>query len=156
MSERKEKVANYLKELTAEFLGRENNRTSLITVTSATCSPDLKRATIFITVFPIEKEKTALEFAKRKRGELREFLKKVMTTKNIPFIDIAIDLGEKHRQKIDELLRENNKALNLRPGAELNRRIFLLQRNALPLGYQAIYIFIYTKRFVYYNLCTEE
>ncbi len=106
MSERKEKVANYLKELTAEFLGRENNRTSLITVTSATCSPDLKRATIFITVFPIEKEKTALEFAKRKRGELREFLKKVMTTKNIPFIDIAIDLGEKHRQKIDELLRE--------------------------------------------------
>ena len=26
----------------------------------------------------------------------------------------------------------------LRPGAELNRRIFLLQRNALPLGYQAL------------------
>lgn len=105
MSERNEKVANYIKELTAEFLGRENNRTSLITVTSATCSPDLKRATIFITVLPDKKEKVALEFAKRKRGELREFLKKNMTTKNIPFIDIEIDLGEKHRQKIDELLR---------------------------------------------------
>lgn len=103
--ERKEKVANYLKELTAEFLGRENNKTSLITVTSADCSPDLKRATIFITVLPNSKEKAALEFAKRKRPELREFLKKNMTTKNIPFIDIAIDLGEKHRQKIDELLR---------------------------------------------------
>jgi len=107
MGERKEKVANFLKELTAEFLGRENNKTSLITVTSATCSPDLKRATIFITVFPEEKEKVALEFAKRKRGELREFFKKTMTTKNIPFIDIEIDLGEKHRQKIDELLRES-------------------------------------------------
>lgn len=106
MSERKEKVANYLKELTAEFLGRENNRTSLITVTSASCSPDMKRATIFITVLPTEKEKTALEFAKRKRPELREFFKKKLTTKNIPFIDIALDLGEKHRQKIDELLRE--------------------------------------------------
>jgi len=106
MSQRNEKVANFLKESTAEFLGRETNKTSLITVTSATCSPDLKRATIFITVFPTEKEKTALEFAKRKRGELREFLKKTMTTKNIPFIDIEIDLGEKHRQKIDELLRE--------------------------------------------------
>ena len=104
--ERNEKVANYLKELTAEFLGRENNKTSLITVTSATCSPDLKRATIFITVLPIEKEKTALEFAKRKRPELREFFKKNMSTKNIPFVDIAIDLGEKHRQRIDELLRE--------------------------------------------------
>ncbi len=105
MPERKEKVANYIKELTAEFLGRENNKTSLITVTSANCSPDLKRATIFITVLPTSKEHVALEFAKRKRPELREFLKKNMTTKNIPFIDIAIDLGEKHRQKIDELLR---------------------------------------------------
>ena len=105
-TKRADKVANYIKELTAEFLGRENNRTSLITVTSAVCSPDLKRETIFITVFPPEKEKNALEFAKRKRGELREFFKKTMTIKNIPFIDIAIDLGEKHRQKIDELLRE--------------------------------------------------
>src|SRR3989344_7569145 len=106
MSERNEKVANHIKELTAEFLGRASNRTSLVTVTSASCSPDLKRATVFITVMPVSKEKAALEFAKRKRPELREFLKKTMTTKNIPFIDIAIDLGEKHRQKIDELLRE--------------------------------------------------
>jgi len=104
--QRNEKVANFIKEMTAEFLGRVNDRTSLITVTGATCSPDLKRATVFITVLPEEKEKLALEFAKRKRGELREFLMKTMTTKNVPFIDIAIDLGEKHRQKIDELLRE--------------------------------------------------
>ncbi len=103
---RKEKVANYIKELAAEFLAKENNRTSLITVTSADCSPDLKRATIYITVLPSDKERVALEFAKRKRAEFREFLKKHMTTKNIPFIDIAIDLGEKHRQRIDELLRE--------------------------------------------------
>lgn len=102
---RKEKVANYIKELSAEFLGRENNKTSLITVTSANCSPDLKKATIYITVLPNSKEKTALEFAKRKRPELREFLKKNMNTKIVPFIDIAIDLGEKNRQKIDELLR---------------------------------------------------
>ena len=103
---RNEKVAKYIKEIAAEFLGRVNDKTSLITVTSATCSPDLKRATVFITVFPAEKEKLALEFVKRKRGKLRELLKKNMTTKNIPFIDIALDLGEKHRQKIDELLKE--------------------------------------------------
>ncbi|OGI60988.1 hypothetical protein A2641_01705 [Candidatus Nomurabacteria bacterium RIFCSPHIGHO2_01_FULL_37_25] len=106
MTQRNEKMASYIKENAAIFLGRENNRTSLITVTSATCSPDLKRATIFITVLPEGKEKNALEFAKRKKPELREFFKKNMTTKNIPFVDFAIDLGEKHRQKIDELLRE--------------------------------------------------
>ena len=105
MTQRNEKVANLIKELSAQFLERENNRTSLVTVMSASVSPDLKRATIFVTVFPTAKEHDALEFAKRKRPELREFLKKNMPIKIIPFIDIAIDQGEKNRQKIDELLR---------------------------------------------------
>ena len=105
MPQRNEKVANLIKELAAEFLGRENNRTSLITVTSASTSPDLKRATIFITVLPDDKEELALEFVKRKRSELREMLKKTLGIKVTPFVDFAIDKGEKNRQKIDELLR---------------------------------------------------
>lgn len=107
MPERNLKVSNNIKELAAEFLGRENNRTSLITVTSASTSPDMKKATIFITVLPDSKEKVALEFVKRKRGDLRDYLKKNMPVKVIPFIDIMIDRGEKNRQKIDELLRSN-------------------------------------------------
>ncbi len=103
--ERNEKVAQLIKKLSAQFLGRENNRTSLVTVTSCTASPDLKKATIFITVLPDNKEHDALDFAKRKRGELREFLKKNLEMKTVPFVDIQIDLGEKNRQKIDELLR---------------------------------------------------
>ncbi|MEK7572287.1 MAG: ribosome-binding factor A [Patescibacteria group bacterium] len=103
--QRNERVANFIKELSASFLGRENNRTSLITVTSCTISPDIKRATIFITVLPESKETSALEFTKRKRTELRDYLKKNMKTKIIPFIDFEIDRGEKNRQKIDELLR---------------------------------------------------
>jgi len=106
MTQRNEKVTNLVKELSAQFLGRENNKTSLITVTSWSTSPDLKRATIFITVLPNSKEHDALDFAKRKRGKLREFLKDNIKIKIIPFIDIEIDKGEKNRQKIDELLRE--------------------------------------------------
>ncbi len=105
MTRRNEKIADLVKELGAQFIERENNRTSLITVTSCNTSPDLKKATLFITVLPENKEHDALEFAKRKRGELREFLKKNMQTKNVPFVDIMIDLGEKNRQRIDELLR---------------------------------------------------
>ena len=105
MTNRNEKVANLIKELSAQFLSRESNRTSLITVIHATVSPDLKRATVFITVLPETKEVGALQFSKRKVGELREFLKKNMTTKTIPFLEIVIDKGEKNRQKIDELLR---------------------------------------------------
>ncbi len=103
--ERNEKVANQIKELAAQFLSHENNRTSLITITMATVSPDLKRATIFITVLPNSKEKAALDFVKRNLKNIREFLKKNMPIKIIPFLGVEIDLGEKNRQKIDELLR---------------------------------------------------
>jgi ribosome-binding factor A len=105
MTQRNEKLANLIKELSAQFLNRENNGTSLITVTACTTYPDLKRATVFITVLPDSKEHDALDFSKRKRPELREFLKKNLKTKIIPFVDIQIDMGEKNRQKIDELLR---------------------------------------------------
>ena len=104
-AERNIRVANLIKELAAKFLARENNKTSLITVIHADTSPDLKRATIFITVLPDNKEQEVLEFVKRKRGEFREVLKKTLTIKTIPFLDFAIDKGEKNRQKIDELLR---------------------------------------------------
>ncbi len=106
MEQRNEKVANFIKELGAKFLEREGNRTSLITVTNCTVSPDLKQATLFISVLPVSKENAALGFAKRNRGELRNYIKKNMNTKVIPFIEIEIDQGEKNRQKIDELLRD--------------------------------------------------
>lgn len=105
MNQRNEKIANNIKELSAQFLGRENNKTSLITVTSVSCSPDLKNATILITVLPTSKEESALYFVKRQLGDLREFLKKTMAIKTIPFLEAKIDQGEKNRQKIDELLR---------------------------------------------------
>jgi len=104
--ERKEKVTKLIKELSASFLERENNHSSLLTVTDCNVSPDLKKATIFISVLPDDKENAALGFVKRKRGELRDFLKKNMTIKIIPFLDVEIDKGEKNRQRIDELLRE--------------------------------------------------
>lgn len=105
--ERSEKVAELLRELSAQFLNREGNGTSLITVTRTSVSPDLKRATIFMTVLPEDKEQSALMFAKRQLGDLRDYLKKNMNTKNIPYLEVELDLGEKNRQKIDELLRGN-------------------------------------------------
>ncbi len=105
MSNRNEKVANSIKELAAQFLERESNKTSLLTITQVEVSPDLKRATIFISVLPDSMENTALNFVKRNLGDLRNFLKEKITIKNIPYLETKIDLGEKNRQKIDELLR---------------------------------------------------
>lgn len=83
-----------------------SNGTSLLTVTNVELTPDGKRATIFFTVFPAEYEKTALEFAKRKRSEFKEFLKDNSKLGRIPLLDFEIDTGEKNRQKIDNLLNQ--------------------------------------------------
>jgi len=102
----KERLTEQLKNLAAEFLRYHGNLTSLITVTNVMLSKDEKSATIFFTVFPDSYEKTALEFAKRKRSEFKQYIRDKSVIGRIPFIDFAIDVGEKNRQRIDELTTE--------------------------------------------------
>jgi ribosome-binding factor A len=106
MSNRDEKIKEILRDLGARFLSEQGNKSSLITVTSVGMSKDGKYATIFFTVFPENFEKTALEFAKRKRSEFKRFVMDNSKLGRIPMMDFEIDLGEKNRQKIDTLLNE--------------------------------------------------
>lgn len=106
---RQEKVSGVLKALAAEFFERESNHTSLITVTNCTISGDLKQATVYFTVLPEDKEEAALNFAKRQRKELRDYVKSKMKMRVLPFLEVEIDLGEKHRQKIDRISDETRK-----------------------------------------------
>jgi ribosome-binding factor A len=103
--ERDEKLKELIREVAAEFLQRESNYTSLITVTSVSVSDRGSRATIFFTVLPEEKEKGALGLLKRKRAEFREYFAGKARMRALPFFDFAIDKGEKNRQQIDEISR---------------------------------------------------
>jgi ribosome-binding factor A len=76
----------------------------MITVTSADVSKDLKKANIYITVLPQDKELAALDFAKRMRTDMRSDIKKRLPIKSIPFVEIEIDEGEKTRQRIESVL----------------------------------------------------
>ncbi len=106
MSQRSDQVSKHIQEVAAEFLSRESNRVSLITVTNVSISKDFKRATVYFTVYPETHETQALHFARRKRSEFKEYLKKRMHSKRIPFVEFEIDTGEKHRQHIDDISRE--------------------------------------------------
>ncbi len=106
MSTRDDRIKEILRDLGARFLLLNGNGSSLITVTNVELTSNGKNATIFFTVFPIEFEKTALEFAKRKRSEFKEFVKDNSKLGRIPQLDFEIDSGEKNRQKIDNLLAQ--------------------------------------------------
>jgi len=103
---RSDRKTEIIRDLAARFLHEEGNGSSLITVTSVQMSRDEKYATILFTAFPDTQEKTALEFAKRKRSEFKAFVRQNSTLGRVPFFDFALDLGEKNRQKIDGLLNE--------------------------------------------------
>lgn len=92
-----------LRHAAAEFLERESNRRSLITVTSTALSAKGERATIFVTVLPEEEERAALAFVGRRAGALRDFISKRVSLQRLPHISFAIDRGEKNRQKLDAL-----------------------------------------------------
>ena len=102
-------MATFLKESAAKFLQAESNRVSMITVTGSEISDDLKNVKIFFTVFPASEEKHALEFAKRKEHDFREELKRELRGAFLPHVHFELDLGEKHRQHMDELFESERR-----------------------------------------------
>ena len=105
-SRRQTQIGEAIAPLAGEFFARESNRQSLITVTRADVSPDIKNVTVYFSVLPEKFEDAALNFAKRVRSDFREYLKEYSVLRYLPTVDFALDLGEKNRQRIDELTRK--------------------------------------------------
>ncbi|RJQ34695.1 ribosome-binding factor A [Candidatus Parcubacteria bacterium] len=104
-SKRQIQVAEIIAHLAADYFARESNRESLITVTRADISPDLKNVIIFLSVLPESAEEQVLHFAKRSRTDFRDYVKSKSRLKFLPNFDFEIDYGEKNRQLIDDLTR---------------------------------------------------
>ncbi|MBM3261701.1 ribosome-binding factor A [Candidatus Kaiserbacteria bacterium] len=98
-------IAQEIGHAASEFIARESNRGSLITVTRTELSSDQKHATIFLSVLPRDHEDEALLFVKRRTTDFREYLRQHTRFGHIPHIEVVLDEGEKNRQRIDDLTR---------------------------------------------------
>ena len=107
---RNEKIASMVQKLAAEFIEKNSNGKSMITVTVVDLSPDMKEARVLFTVLPSSAEAAAEDFLKRQRSDFRDYVKKVWNMRTIPFFDFELDKGERHRQRIDELLSQAREA----------------------------------------------
>ena len=101
------KVAEAIAHSAGEFIVRNANKNSLITVTHADVSPDLLNVTVFVSVMPESAERPAIAYLKRERSEFRNYLKEHMRMKSIPTVEFELDIGEKNRQLVDDLMRKN-------------------------------------------------
>jgi len=98
-----EKSASLITKFAAEYFCIESSRNSLMTITKTDILDRSKRAIVFFTALPREKEAEALEFANRRRQDFRRFVMSKKSFGFTPKIDFCIDEGEHNRQRIDEL-----------------------------------------------------
>lgn len=104
-----EKFASLLGKFAAEYFLIEANKDSLMTVTRVEILDRGKRAIIYFTALPQEKESAALEFATRRMRDFRKFVMGKKSFGFVPRVEFAIDFGEHNRQRIDELLNQEGK-----------------------------------------------
>lgn len=106
MSFKEEKIKETVKTLAAEFFSRESNRTSLITITNVELKSKNSIAVIMFTVLPQNQEKAALDFMHRQLTDFREYVTNHSRMMRVPFFEVAVDEGEKNRQRIEDISQQ--------------------------------------------------
>ena len=105
MNQKDLKMKELIRELAAEYFSRQSNRTSLITITDVILKSRNSVSIILFTVLPEDQEPAALDFMHRQLTGFREFVGERARMMRIPYFDVAVDKGEKNRQKLDEVTK---------------------------------------------------
>ncbi len=81
---RKEKIISLLEKIASSFIKSKIEAGVIVSVTMIELSKDLKRAKIFISVFPKNKEKEIFDLFQGKEKELRNYAKPRLKMKFLP------------------------------------------------------------------------
>ena len=105
---RSERVAEEFREILAEEIPRlKDPRVGFVTVTRVEVSPDLRRATVFYTVFgqdrDLRRTRAGLQSA---RMHLRTVLGHQVRLKFTPELEFQEDVGLAQAERVTDLLRE--------------------------------------------------
>ena len=85
-----ERLISAIHTAAAEFINRESNRTSLVTVTKVVMS-DEKHAQIFVSVYPQKDARAVVDFLERQHKEFLAFVKKTVKLHFIPNMSFLLD-----------------------------------------------------------------
>lgn len=104
-----EKINQLLKEVVSDILFRnvDISRENLITISRVETSKDLKNSTIYLTVFPENKEIDVIGQIGRQIYEIQKTLNRTLRTKPVPRVRFEIDKLAKAEQKVYEALEES-------------------------------------------------
>ena len=98
-----ERLKELIHELAAEYFSRVSNRRSLITVTNVEIMSRRGVAKILVSVMPESEEEKAVSFLHRPLGDFRAYVMSRARLMRVPYFEVAIDTGEKNRQRLDDI-----------------------------------------------------
>ncbi len=86
-----ERFASALGAAAAEFINRESNRSSLITVTRVEVVSESKKAHIYVSVYPPHELRAVIDFLSRQRQEFLRFMRTKTALHMLPYVDFLPD-----------------------------------------------------------------
>ncbi len=108
MSHRIIQINQLIQEVLGEIIQKEYQIPSdaLLTILAVETSSDLLYSKIIISVFPIDVEKSVLEYLNKNIFDIQQNLNKKLTMRPIPKIRFELDRTEFEAEKIEKLLEE--------------------------------------------------
>lgn len=106
--QRRDRVGEQLREVLGEALERRDDATlERVTITAVDCSPDLRNATVYYTVYGDEKvEKAAATSLTQLAPQLRTLVARTVRLKHTPALTFAQDTFLERGLRIERLLEE--------------------------------------------------
>lgn len=92
-----------------DFVSRQTDPGTVVTVSRVALSPDLKNGTAFLLIYPETHAREMLATLQSCVSELNRQLFKTLRMKTPPKVAFTLDAGERRRQRIEEILRQEKK-----------------------------------------------
>lgn len=109
-TKRLERTRSLLKRLAAQFIARNISLAGVMTtVTRVEIASNINTATIFLSIWPREKEKEMMSLLSAARKDFWAYLSRNLKMKRMPSFRFEIDEGEKARVRIEEILQKEKK-----------------------------------------------
>jgi len=104
---KQERYNDLLRDIVSSFIKEKIDFKAMVTVMRVETPENLRSAKVFVSVFPDEKETEALDFFKRKKNDLYDFIKPRLKMRFLPSFSFEIDKAIKLERKIEAISREN-------------------------------------------------
>ena len=107
MTRRQRQVADFLRDEVSEIIQRElkDPRLGFVSITRVEMSPDLRYATVYVSIFGIDEERRdALGALQGAAGFIRHILKPRMRIRHVPELTFRLDRSMEHAEQIARTL----------------------------------------------------